>query len=437
MLASKKRTNTNGVNPMMKIYADNAATTKMSGTALEAMLPYMTEHFGNPSSLYTIGQEAKEGLEAARATVAACIGAQPREITFTSGGSEADNQAIRSAALLGAKKGKKHIISTKFEHHAVLHTLAKLEKEGFEVTLLDVHENGLVTAQQVKDAIREDTCLVTIMFANNEIGTIQPIAEIGAVCHEAGVLFHTDAVQAAGHVAIDVSAMHIDMLSMSGHKFHGPKGVGALYARRGIILTNIIEGGAQERGKRAGTENVPGIVGMAAALKDACDHLDENAKKVSALRDRLIAGLRKIPHCALKGVISMLLGSCLGGATGLAIAGAACMIGHCFPIYFGFKGGKAVATAAAVALMIDWRVFLSAFAVFAIVAALSKTASVSSMSASVAVAAMTPVFTRNPVLISLGIFTCLLVLLMHRSNIRRLISGTEPHFHFGKHPGKQ
>ena len=289
---------------MMKIYADNAATTKMSGTALEAMLPYMTEHFGNPSSLYTIGQEAKEGLEAARATVAACIGAQPREITFTSGGSEADNQAIRSAALLGAKKGKKHIISTKFEHHAVLHTLAKLEKECFEVTLLDVHENGLVTAQQVKDAIREDTCLVTIMFANNEIGTIQPIAEIGAVCHAAGVLFYTDAVQAAGHVAIDVNAMHIDMLSMSGHKFHGPKGVGALYARRGIILTNIIEGGAQERGKRAGTENVPGIVGMAAALKDACDHLDENAKKVSALRDRLIAGLRKIPHCALNGAES-------------------------------------------------------------------------------------------------------------------------------------
>ena len=279
---------------MMKIYADNAATTKMSGTALEAMLPYMTEHFGNPSSLYTIGQEAKEGLEAARATVAACIGAQPREITFTSGGSEADNQAIRSAALLGAKKGKKHIISTKFEHHAVLHTLAKLEKEGFEVTLLDVHENGLVTAQQVKDAIREDTCLVTIMFANNEIGTIQPIAEIGAVCHAAGVLFHTDAVQAAGHVAIDVNAMHIDMLSMSGHKFHGPKGVGALYARRGIILSNIIEGGAQERG----------IVGMAAALKDACDHLDENAKKVSALRDRLIEGLREIPHCALNGAES-------------------------------------------------------------------------------------------------------------------------------------
>ena len=242
---------------MMKIYADNAATTKMSGTALEAMLPYMTEHFGNPSSLYTIGQEAKEGLEAARATVAACIGAQPREITFTSGGSEADNQAIRSAALLGAKKGKKHIISTKFEHHAVLHTLAKLEKEGFEVTLLDVHENGLVTAQQVKNAIREDTCLVTIMFANNEIGTIQPIAEIGAVCHAAGVLFHTDAVQAAGHVAIDVSAMHIDMLSMSGHKFHGPKGVGALYARRGDYRSPIsLKAARRSAARRAGTENV-------------------------------------------------------------------------------------------------------------------------------------------------------------------------------------
>lgn len=286
------------------IYADNAATTKMCPAAIEAMTKCMEENYGNPSSLYSVGQRAREALEDARERIAKCLGCTPREITFTSGGSEADNQAIRSAALLGAKKGKKHIISTKFEHHAVLHTLAKLEKEGFEVTLLDVHENGLVTAQQVKDAIREDTCLVTIMFANNEIGTIQPIAEIGAVCHAAGVLFHTDAVQAAGHVAIDVSAMHIDMLSMSGHKFHGPKGVGALYARRGIILTNIIEGGAQERGKRAGTENVPGIVGMAAALKDACDHLDENAKKVSALRDRLIAGLRKIPHCALNGAES-------------------------------------------------------------------------------------------------------------------------------------
>lgn len=288
----------------MKIYADNAATTRVSDTALAAMTPCFQEIYGNPSSLHTPGQRAAEKLAAARAIFARNLHADPREITFTSGGSEADNQAIRSAALLGAKKGKKHIISTKFEHHAVLHTLAKLEKEGFEVTLLDVHENGLVTAQQVKDAIREDTCLVTIMFANNEIGTIQPIAEIGAVCHAAGVLFHTDAVQAAGHVAIDVNAMHIDMLSMSGHKFHGPKGVGALYARRGIILTNIIEGGAQERGKRAGTENVPGIVGMAAALKDACDHLDENAKKVSALRDRLIAGLCKIPHCALNGAES-------------------------------------------------------------------------------------------------------------------------------------
>ena len=286
---------------MMKIYADNAATTKMSGVALEAMLPYMTEHYGNPSSLYTIGQEAKEGLEAARATVASCIGAQPREITFTSGGSEADNQAIRTAAVIGARKGKKHIISTKFEHHAVLHTLAKLEKEGFEVTLLDVHETGLVTAQEVKDAIREDTCLVTIMFANNEIGTIQPIAEIGKVCREAGVIFHTDAVQAAGHVAIDVKAENIDMLSISAHKFHGPKGVGALYARRGIPLVNVIEGGAQERGKRAGTENIGGIVAMAAALSEACANLEKNAAYVSALRDKLIAGLKTIPHAALNG----------------------------------------------------------------------------------------------------------------------------------------
>ena len=286
---------------MMKIYADNAATTKMSGVALEAMLPYMTEHYGNPSSLYTIGQEAKEGLEAARAAVASCIGAQPREITFTSGGSEADNQAIRTAAVIGVRKGKKHIISTKFEHHAVLHTLAKLEKEGFEVTLLDVHETGLVTAQEVKDAIREDTCLVTIMFANNEIGTIQPIAEIGAVCREKGVIFHTDAVQAAGHVAIDVKAENIDMLSISAHKFHGPKGVGALYARRGIPLVNVIEGGAQERGKRAGTENIGGIVAMAAALSEACANLEKNAAYVSALRDKLIAGLKTIPHAALNG----------------------------------------------------------------------------------------------------------------------------------------
>ena len=286
---------------MMKIYADNAATTKMSGTALEAMLPYMTEHFGNPSSLYTIGQEAKEGLEAARATVAACIGAQPREITFTSGGSEADNQAIRSAALLGAKKGKKHIISTKFEHHAVLHTLAKLEKEGFEVTLLDVHENGLVTAQQVKDAIREDTCLVTIMFANNEIGTVQPIAELGALCREHGVLFHTDAVQAAGHLAIDVQATNIDLLSLSGHKFHGPKGAGALYTRRGIALQNVLYGGGQERGHRAGTENVPAIAGLAAALAQADANLPANTARCLDLRQRLTERLLAIPGTHLNG----------------------------------------------------------------------------------------------------------------------------------------
>ena len=243
-------------------------------------------------------------LETARADMAACFGAQPREIYFTSGGSEADNQAITSAAYLGARKGKKHIISTTFEHHAVLHTLKRLEKQGFEVTLLDVHADGLVTAQQVADAIRDDTCLVTIMFANNEIGTIQPIREIGAVCKEKGVLFHTDAVQAAGHVKIDVNEMNIDMLSLSAHKFHGPKGVGMLYARRGIILTNLIEGGAQERGKRGGTENVPGIAAMAAALKEACANMDENTKKVTALRDRLIDGIAKIPHCALNGARS-------------------------------------------------------------------------------------------------------------------------------------
>ena len=240
-------------------------------------------------------------LETARADMAACFGAQPREIYFTSGGSEADNQAITSAAYLGARKGKKHIISTTFEHHAVLHTLKRLEKQGFEVTLLDVHADGLVSAQQVAEAIRDDTCLVTIMFANNEIGTIQPIKAIGAVCHERGVLFHTDAVQAAGHVKIDVNAMHIDLLSLSAHKFHGPKGVGMLYARRGIILTNLIEGGAQERGKRGGTENVPGIAAMAAALTEACANMDENTKKVTALRDKLIDGISKIPHCALNG----------------------------------------------------------------------------------------------------------------------------------------
>ena len=285
----------------MQIYADNAATTKMSRTAIDAMLPYMETYYGNPSSLHTVGQQAAEALMTARQTVAECLGCQPREITFTSGGSEADNQALVSAARIGERKGKKHIISTAFEHHAILHTLKKLEKEGFEVQLLDVGPTGTVTAQQVADAIREDTCLVTIMYANNEIGSIMPIPEIGAVCKEKGVLFHTDAVQAAGHLHIDVKAQNIDMLSLSAHKFHGPKGVGLLYARQGIPLTNIIEGGAQERGKRAGTENIPGIVSMAAALKEACDHIDENAAKVSALRDKLMAGLSKIPHSAVNG----------------------------------------------------------------------------------------------------------------------------------------
>ena len=286
---------------VMRIYADNAATTKMSRTAINAMLPYMEEVYGNPSSLYSVGQKAAEALLDARQRVAANINAEAREIIFTSGGSEADNQAIISAAKLGAKKDKKHIISTAFEHHAVLHTLKKLEKEGFEVTYLDVHENGIVTPDQVCDAIREDTCLVTIMYANNEIGTIQPIAEIGAVCREKKVLFHTDAVQAAGHLKIDVKAQNIDMLSISAHKFRGPKGVGALYARKGIILTNIIEGGAQERGKRAGTENVPGIMGMAAALDEACANIDANAEKLTKLRDKLIDGISKIPHSALNG----------------------------------------------------------------------------------------------------------------------------------------
>ena len=285
----------------MQVYADNAATTKLSKTALEAMLPYFETVYGNPSSLHSVGQEAKEALEAARATVAECLGCEPREIIFTSGGSEADNQAIISAARYGARKDKRHIISTAFEHHAVLHTLQKLEKEGFEVTLLDVSNGHNITAQQVRDAIREDTCLVTTMYANNEIGSVLPIAEIGAVCKEAGVPFHTDAVQAVGHIAIDVKAQNIDMLSLSAHKFHGPKGVGALYVRRGFPLVNVIDGGAQERGKRAGTENIPGICGMAAALKEACDNLEENSKKVSALRDRLIEGLSKIPHSALNG----------------------------------------------------------------------------------------------------------------------------------------
>ena len=285
----------------MQVYADNAATTRMSDKAVAAMLPYFQTYYGNPSSLHTVGQEAREALDAARQTVADCLGCEPREIIFTSGGSEADNQAIVSAARLGERKGKKHIISTAFEHHAVLHTLKKLEKEGFEVTLLDVREGHNVTARQVKDAIRPDTCLVTSMYANNEIGSVLPIAEIGAVCKEAGVPFHTDAVQAVGHLHINVKEQNIDMLSLSAHKFHGPKGVGALYVRKGFPLVNVIEGGAQERGKRAGTENIPGICSMAAAMKEACDHIDENAAKVSAMRDKLIEGLSKIPHCAVNG----------------------------------------------------------------------------------------------------------------------------------------
>ena len=286
---------------MTTVYADNAATTQMSRTAIEAMLPYMETIYGNPSSLHSVGQQAAEALQSARERVAKCLNASPREIYFTSGGSEADNQAILSAARLGERKGKKHIISTAFEHHAVLHTLKKLEKEGFAVELLPVGPTGTVTAQQVKDAIREDTCLVTVMYANNEIGSILPIAEIGRVCRGAGVLFHTDAVQAAGHIPIDVKAQSIDMLSLSAHKFHGPKGIGLLYTRQGVPLTSLIEGGAQERGKRAGTENIPAIMGMAAALEEACAHIDENAEKVSALRDRLIAGLSNIPHSALNG----------------------------------------------------------------------------------------------------------------------------------------
>ena len=285
----------------MQVYADNAATTKMSRVAIDAMLPYFDNIYGNPSSLHSAGQEAKEALEAARERVAKCLGCEPREIYFTSGGSEADNQAIISAARFGARKGKKHIISTAFEHHAVLHTLSKLEKEGFEVTYLDVKTNHNITAQQVRDAIREDTCLVTTMYANNEIGSVLPIAEIGAICKEAKVPFHTDAVQAAGHLHIDVKEQNIDMLSLSAHKFHGPKGIGALYCRRGLPLVNIIEGGAQERGKRGGTENIAAICGMAAALEDSCAHIDENTAKVTALRDKLIAGLSQIPHSALNG----------------------------------------------------------------------------------------------------------------------------------------
>ncbi|MBO5521391.1 MAG: cysteine desulfurase [Eubacterium sp.] len=285
----------------MKIYADNAATTKMSETAIRTMILYMENQYGNPSSLYTIGQEAKEALEQARAEVAAAIHAEPREILFTSGGSEADNQALLSAAEIGRKNNKRHIISTAFEHHAVLHALKRLEKQGFEVTLLPVHENGIVDPSEVEAAIREDTCLVSIMYANNEIGTIQPIKEIGAICRAHNVLFHTDAVQAVGHLPIDVKEEQIDLLSASAHKFHGPKGVGFLYARKGVLLTNLIEGGAQERGKRGGTENVPGILSMAAALKESVSNMDRDAAHQKEMRDRLIAGLAEIPHAALNG----------------------------------------------------------------------------------------------------------------------------------------
>ena len=286
---------------MTTVYADNAATTRMSRAAIGAMLPYMETIYGNPSSLHSVGQQAAAALLSARERIAGCLNAAPREIYFTSGGSEADNQALLSAARLGERKGKKHILSTVFEHHAVLHMLQRLENEGFEVELLPVGPIGTVTAQQVKNALREETCLVTVMYANNEIGSILPVGEIGAVCREAGVPFHTDAVQAAGHIPIDVKAQNIDMLSLSAHKFHGPKGIGVLYARQGVSLTSLIEGGAQERGKRAGTENLPAIMGMAAALEDACAHMDENAKTVSALRDRLIRGLSQIPHSALNG----------------------------------------------------------------------------------------------------------------------------------------
>lgn len=283
------------------IYLDNAGTTKVSQHVLEKMMPYFSEEYGNASSLHTLGQKAKEVLEEARANVAKCINCLPREIYFTSGGSESDNQAILSSSIIGARKNKKHIITSKFEHHAVLHTLAKLEKQGYEVTYLDVYENGIVHPEDVEKAIRPDTCLVTIMFANNEIGTFQPIKEIGEICHKHGVIFHTDAVQAVGHIPVDVKEMNIDMLSISGHKFHGPKGVGALYAKSTILLSSLIEGGAQEKGKRAGTENIAGIVGLSTALCDAVSEMQEVAKKETLLRDKLIKNLSRIPHSALNG----------------------------------------------------------------------------------------------------------------------------------------
>ena len=286
---------------MRFVYADNAATTPVSPKVVEAIIPYMTEHYGNPSSLYEVGQVAHKAVENARKQVADSLGADSKEIFFTSGGSEADNWAIRGAAALGAKKGKKHIITSKFEHHAVLHTVATLEKQGFTVTYLDVYENGIVRPEDVEKAITDETCLVTIMYANNEIGTVQPIAEIGKICRDKGVLFHTDAVQAVGHIKIDVKEQNIDMLSLSGHKFHATKGIGALYCKKGIRLPNLIEGGAQESGRRAGTENVPGIVGLGVAITDMCEHLEENAKKVSALRDRLFEGASKISHSRING----------------------------------------------------------------------------------------------------------------------------------------
>lgn len=283
------------------IYADNAATTQMSRAALDAMFRAAENVYGNPSSLHSLGQQAEEVLQDARKRIAARLGCEPREITFTSGGSEADNQAIISAALIGARKGKKHIVSTAFEHHAVLHTLNKLSSQGFEVELLPVSSEGMITVEQVEQAIRPDTCLVTVMYANNEIGSVQPIPEIGKLCREKGVLFHTDAVQAAGKLPIDVAAQNIDMLSLSAHKFHGPKGIGVLYARKGVPLSNLIEGGAQERGKRAGTENLPAIVGMAAALDEACNHMEANSARLKAMQDKLIQGLSKIPHSAVNG----------------------------------------------------------------------------------------------------------------------------------------
>lgn len=285
----------------MNIYADNAATTRTSRAAIDAMLPYLDQTYGNPSSLHSAGQAAAAALVRAREEMAELLGCSSKELTFTSGGSEADTQALLSAAALGERQGRRHIISTAFEHHAVLHTLEFLEKRGFALTLLDVHENGLVTPEQVADAIRPDTCLVSVMYANNEIGTVQPIAEIGAVCRERGVLFHTDAVQAAGHLPIDVAAQSIDLLSLSAHKFHGPRGAGALYARRGVPLTSVIYGGAQERGRRAGTENLPAIVGMAAALKESCANMEADAARLTQLRDRLIDGLSAIPHSILNG----------------------------------------------------------------------------------------------------------------------------------------